>query len=407
MKKSTKNIIKSIVVLCFIVLLFDVFYIIYQKQSNLPESNYFDSMNHYAISDHSYIAVGSNNDNDHAYEKAKITKYDEKFNKVWEKFYNRGFNSTFYHIAIDDDGFVAVGNFQRTKKERSEKTTTALLVKYDEEGKEEFHKTLQILGNSTFKSVVVVDDGYIAVGQSIYENSTLGMSDEGGAIIVKYDKTGKVLWQDHYGGNKSGLYNDLIIADDTIYAVGKDYGRVGIISKYNLDGERLDTKTYQYTDTLGFTGITQIDDELVVVGAKKIHEDEYDHDIDGLVVKYDYDLDVIDTVIYQDSGLERFNTVTHDSENNLILVGHQAVLDKRKSTKTKNVYQYYGLLAKYKDNLKEVYVERYGDGNNDYFTNISIVEDHYLVSGYSKYKKQGYFSKFVTYSPAGKMLEVK
>lgn len=407
MKKSTKNIIKCIVAICFIVLLFDVIYIIYQNQKNQPESNYFDSINDYVSFQSSYIAVGSNNDNAKSYEKAKITRYDEKFQKTWEKFYNRGFNSTFYHVAVDDDGFVAVGSFQKTKKERKEKTSTALLVKYDDEGNEEFHKTLQILGNSVFKSVVVVEDGYLVVGQSIYENSTLGMSEEGGAILVKYDKTGKVLWQDNYGGNKSGLYNDLVVLDDAIYVVGKDYGRVGIISKYSLDGKRLQTKNYQYTDTLGFTGITQIDDELVVVGAKKVHEDEYDHDIDGLIVKYDFDLDVIDTVIYQDRGLERFNTVTHDSSNNLILVGHQALLDEKKSTKTKNIYQYYGLLAKYKSNLKEVYVERYGDGNHDYFTDVSLVEDHYLVSGYSKYKKQGYFSKFITYSFAGKMLEVK
>ena len=52
---------------------------------------------------------------------------------------------------------------------------------------------MQILGNSKFKSVRVVEDGYIVVGQSIYENSTLGMSDEGGAIIVKYDKSGEIL----------------------------------------------------------------------------------------------------------------------------------------------------------------------------------------------------------------------
>ena len=56
---------------------------------------------------------------------------------------------------------------------------------------------------------------------------------------------------------------------------------------------------------------------------------------------------------------------------------------------------------------KEVYVTQYGEGNNDYFTDIMTVKDYYLVSGYSKYKKEGYFSKFITYNQAGKMIQVK
>lgn len=407
MSKNTKRIIAIVIILCVFILAFDIVFILYKKESNKSESTYFDSLNAFREDGKGYIAVGSNNDNDKSYEKGKITKYNEKFEKVWEKLYNRGYNSTFFNVAVAEDGYVAVGNFQRMKKEKADNVTTALFVKYDEEGKEEFFKTMQILGNSTFKNVLVVDDGYIVVGQSIYENSTLGMSNEGGAIIIKYDKAGNIVWQDHYGGNKSGLYNDLIIKDDAIYVVGKDYGRVGIICKYSLDGQRLQTETYQFTDTLGFTGIATVQDDLVVVGAKKISEDEYDHDIDGLVVKYNKNLEVLDTAIYQDTGLERFNTIYSDSEDNLVIVGHRAVLNKEKSTKTKNVYRYYGLLAKYKSNLKEVYVEQYGDGNNDYFTDIAPLGNRYLVSGYSKYKKQGYFAKFIIYSQAGKMLESK
>lgn len=407
MSKKMKSIITVIVVFCIIILVVDVFYIFSQKKSTKAESTYFDSVNAFRSIKKGYIAVGSNNDNSKNYEKAKITKYNEKHEKLWEKFYNRGYNSTFYHVEEAEDGYVAVGSFQRTKKEREENTSTALFVKYDKEGKEEFSKTLQILGNSKFKSVLVVEDGYIVVGQSIYENSTLGMSDEGGAIILKYDKSGEILWQDNYGGNKSGLYNDLVIVNDAIYAVGKDYGRLGIINKYTLQGERVQTVTYRYTDTLGFTGVTLLGEELVVVGSKKVNEDEYDHDIDGLVVKYNQNLEQLDTIIYKDTGLERFNRVTTDKDHNLIVVGHTAILDKEKSTKNKNVYRYYGLLAKYKENLKEVYVERYGDGSNDYFTDVLSLGDKYLVSGYSKYKKQGYFSKFVTYNRAGKVLEVK
>ncbi len=407
MNKSMKKIMLGIVIICFLVILFDLVFFLYKRQKPQDYSNYFDSVNAFSDISDGYIGVGSNNDNDQNYEKAKLTKFDGKMEKVWEKYYNRGYNSTFYNVAVDDDGYVAVGSVQKDKNEKKNHTTSALIVKYDSDGKEQFSRTLQILEKSVFKNVVVLDDGYLVVGQSIYDNSTLGNSSEGGAILIKYDKNGEILFRKNYGGNKSGLYNDLVVDGDYIYAVGKDYGRVGIISKYRLNGEYLSTSTYQYTDTLGFTGITKIDNDFVLVGAKKISEDEFDHDIDGLVVKYNENLEKISEVLYQGDGLERFNVCKKDNKNNLVIVGHSAILNKEKSTKEKNVYRYYGLLAKYKSDLKEVYVEQYGDGNDDYFTDVVPIYERYFVSGYSKYKKQGYFSKFLTYSDAGKMLKVK
>ncbi len=408
LNKLGKRILCGVVVLCVVVLIVDIVYVCYQKMVNKEESKYFDSINSFISKDSYLVAVGSNNGNDELDEKAKITKYNKNYEKVWEKFYNRGYNSTFYKVVADDDGYVAVGNFQKTKKEKKEGTHTALFVKYDNDGNEEFYKTLQILGDSTFKSVVVVDDGYIVVGQSIYEKSTLGLSEQGGAIIVKYDQSGNLVWQKNYGGNKSGLFNDVVVYDGFIYAVGKNYGRVGIMNKYTNEGEYITTGSYEYTDTLGFTDVEIVGDELIAVGSKKISEDEYDHETDALVVRFDEDCDNIGSVTYKGRGLDRFNTITHDEKNNLIIVGHSAILDKNKSTKTKNVYTYNGILAKYKQNLKEIYVMEYGQdkNNNDYFTDVHLMNGKYLVSGYSKYKKDGYFSKFITYNTAGKVLEV-
>ena len=73
-----------------------------------------------------------------------------------------------------------------------------------------------------------------------------------------------------------------------------------------------------------------------------------------------------------------------------------------------NVFRYDGILAKYKVSLKKTYAEHYGETNyDDYFTDIEQIDNSYLVSGYSSYKKDGYLSKFITYSKQGKSLEVK
>ena len=106
--------------------------------------------------------------------------------------------------------------------------------------------------------------------------------------------------------------------------------------------------------------------------------------------------------------MERFNKVIVDSDNNLVVIGHTAIKDEKESTKRMNVFRYDGILAKYKANLKKTYAEHYGEANyDDYFTDIKQIDNTYLVSGYSSYKKDGYLSKFITYSKQGKSLEVK
>ena len=106
--------------------------------------------------------------------------------------------------------------------------------------------------------------------------------------------------------------------------------------------------------------------------------------------------------------MERFNEIIADSDGNLVAIGHTAIKDEKESTKALNVFRYDGILAKYKTNLKKIYVENYGEPNyDDYFTAIEEVDNNYLISGYSSYKKDGYLSKFITYSKQGKSLEVK
>ena len=193
MSKRYKKIIKLIIITCLIVLLFDGLFFLYQKNYNKQSKTYFDSINSFELLDNSYIAVGSNNNNSNYFEKAKITKYDKNKEKLWETLYNNGYNSSFFAVKKDDDDFIAVGDFESNKKEHQNKTRSALIVKYSDTGKELAEARFQVLGDSKFTNILVVDDGYIVVGQSIYENMTLGLSNKGGAFIIKYDKNLSVI----------------------------------------------------------------------------------------------------------------------------------------------------------------------------------------------------------------------
>lgn len=398
--KKYRRIIKYIIIFCVIVLIIDLVIILYTNEQNKNKKTYFDSINSFEVVDENFVAIGSNN-NEKQYEKAKITKYSVKGEKLWEKIYNKGYNSSFFGIKQDGEDYIAVGNYESSKEEKKNKVRSALIVKYDAAGNILYENNLQILGNSKFTNLLVLDDGYIVIGQSIYENMTLGMANNGGAIIVRYDKNLKEVWRKNYGGSKSGIYNDLILMNNYIYVVGKDSSNTGIISKYDLDGNMIKTTNYNYTDGIGLTGIASYNNKIYVVGSKKISDDDT-YDTDALLIKYDSNCDLLSEVTYKGQGLERFNRIILD-DNKLVIVGQTGIYNKKKS-KDIDVYNYNGIFAKYNTNLKELKNDEYALDIDNYFTDIKRYNDNYIISGYSKYEDNNYLSKFIIYSRAGKLI---
>jgi len=69
--------LKLIVLICVVILICEVGFISYLLFFKDKESIYFDGINAVVSSENYYASVGSNNDNDNFYEKAKISKYDK------------------------------------------------------------------------------------------------------------------------------------------------------------------------------------------------------------------------------------------------------------------------------------------------------------------------------------------
>ena len=336
------------------------------------------------------MKLRSNNNNDNFYERAKFTIYNSEREKKVEKVYNKGFNSAFFDLCEADDGFVVVGSYENTEEEHNNSVREALIVKYDKDGNIEFEDSFKTLNNSKFTSVLPVNDGYIAVGQSVYENTKVGRSTNGGAVIVKYNLEGKMLWKKTFGNTKSAVYNDLIIYNGYLYVVGKNDNRLGIINKYDLNGNLISSNDYKYTDALGFTGIVELNDYFYVSTGKRITTS----DTDAMIVKYDTDLVYINEESYNGGGVERFNKIIKDSKEHVILIG----------TSNDSENNYDGLIAKYDSNLRKIAVVTYGDERDDYFNSIINDGNNYLVVGYSSAEDGSYYPKFIKYSDALKVL---
>ena len=346
--------------------------------------------------------VGSNNDNDNAYEKAKFSIYNKDLEKTFEKLYNVGYNSSFFGVELDHDSFVAVGSYEREESEHDDLVRRALIVKYDFAGDVIFEKDYQLLDNTKFTGVVSVEDGYIVSGQSVYRSTRMGSSD-GGAILVKYDKEGNLLWSRTYGNNKYASFNDLLIVDGYIYAVGTNESRIGVICKYDLEGNFITYNDYLYTDDLGLSGIVSVGESIYVSGCN-----HYGTVNDALIIQYDLDCNYQNQVIYENAGMLRYNKLITDNDEHIIAIGVTA-LDKETKNRNKTTvdYNYDGVIGKYNLDLTEITAVTYGDERDDFFTDVLYVDGKYLVVGYSSYEDGSYYSKFIRYSDALKVLGVE
>ena len=153
---------------------------------------------------------------------ARIARYDNNLDILWEETFPCDYDSIFYHVLPVSDGYIAVGSYVYEYEQIDLNTRDGLIVKYDLEGNILWHDNYQVLGDTEFLKVIESDGNYIVIGQSIYENFELGTHITGGGIILKYDKEGKLIAKNNFGGNKSGIFNDIIEVDDGYIVCGRD-----------------------------------------------------------------------------------------------------------------------------------------------------------------------------------------
>lgn len=400
LKVEQKRLVKwlrVIIVLCIAIIVIEACYIGLSYYNRTKSVVYTDTLNSFKETDDGYLVVGNSdfknsefNSYQKDYNKAKFAKYNSDFEVEFESAYTKGYSSYFSDVIEYNDGFIAVGGAQYDEQQVEDNATDGLVVLYDKEGKQVDTKSVQIAGDTTFNKVLLVDDGFIVVGQSILQNMVIGNDPDGGALIIKYDFDLNEVWRANYGGSKSAIFNDAVIDGDYLYLVGKDATRYGMIAKYTLNGEKVFVKSYEYTDTVGFSSIVKVGDEFIVAGSKTINIDAKDEDkvTEGLVVKYDADGNVLDEVTFSRNNALRFNKIVSDGDD-LIVVGHTYKKDEEKSTDKYNYLDYRGIIVKYNTDLEKKANNKENGSGVDYFSDVIVTRDGYLVGGATSSEELG------------------
>ena len=401
-KKST---LKKIFIVCGSIILIELLMILIIYLKNESKINYIDTLYNIGLIDNEYyIGAGSSNYNNSKYndkktytfyneniskkeniiaEQAKFVKYDLDLNVLWEKTFTCDYDSTFYDVIKVSDGFIAVGSYIYEEKQISLKTRDGLIVKYDNDGNFKWFKNYQILGDTEFYKVIDVSDGFIAVGQSIYENNEIGNHDIGGGIIVKYDYEGNIIWKNNFGGNKSGSFNDIVSVKDGYIVVGKDGANYGLIAKFDLKGERVwaySTYNLYVTNYSGFNAVKLYNNELYIASSVNVSDNKDEegnpiYSFDACIYVYNLNGKYVRKYTYSGSKDEQFTNVIVN-ENEVVGIGY---------TFSSDVYDNEtGMVVRFENDGKMKKSEYVGGNNHDMLTSIIMDhEDNYLVIGYS------------------------
>ena len=443
---------KIILGICLTIIAIELIIMYFIKVNKDSQVTYYDAFNSIRnINDDYYIASGSSNFKYSRYndsfvyeyhdenmedkpvkqayaEQAKLVKYDKELNVLFESTFETTYDSTFYDAVVANNSIYAVGSYIYEESQISLKTRDGLLVKYDLDGKREWHKNFQILGDTEFKRILVVDDGIIVVGQSIYENMEIGTHDMGGGIIIKYDFDGNIIWNNNFGGNKSGIFNDVVKVDDGYICVGKDAVNYGLIVKFSLSGERLWVKNYANTDEYGFTKASIKDDKLYIAGSYNKSEEKDDDgntkfEYDAAIFVYDLDGELLDIYSIGGSKTDRFNSMIL-TDKEIIAIGYTKSDDIKLNNLNYKEDMVEGMIISFDNEGKIIDKLTYGGSKNETLTDITesvtktenIINNtkDYVVVGYTNSKRgafkgnnKDYFSKVIKIDSKLNILEEK
>ena len=242
-KKLLKKIMFILGIILIVELVFFVIYKVFIKRDNNIDVT-ISQYNDFIGENDGYIVVGSNNykdtedaiyNGDILVTQGEIVKLDKNFNIIWTTSYNTGNDISLNSIIKVNDYYIIVGT-ERKKIDDDNYDLTGIILKVDKVGTVLNAKTYDWLEDTKLEKVVRDGKNNIIIGNSIYRYDRIG-NDLGGGIILKVDDNLNILESNNYGGNKSGVFNNIFILSDSYVVTGFDAG-YSVVVKFSKSFNR-------------------------------------------------------------------------------------------------------------------------------------------------------------------------
>jgi len=159
-------------------------------------------------------SLGTNQNNGYDYH---IIKIDQQGSKLWEKYFSGNQNDYLNSsIAAQDGSFLIAGTTYSTltgdKIEKSFGGSDMWIIKVDENGEEQWQRTIGTRQNEEARAVIQTTDlNFIVAGSTNNSKLSFGQKD---VFIVKLDQKGKILSQLILGGSGTDEVEHIIATKD-------------------------------------------------------------------------------------------------------------------------------------------------------------------------------------------------
>ena len=269
--------------------------------------------------------------------------------------------------------------------------------------------------NDAFNKGIVTSDGeYIAVGSTNSQN-IVGLESNDStintdALIVKFDASGNVIWQDTFGGSNTDYFSDVIEVEENsqkfYIVVGYSMSIDGDFSDSNIENEYQKPVILKY-DEYGnvvekkvfmdggiIYNIKKIDGGYIAVG--NINNDTYKDEIydkrindyngygDAIIMKLNNSFEVVWSSYFGGTNDEIFREFIITSFG-YVVVGQGRSLDGDMSDIYVDTaaYVYDGIIVSYDKSGNLLNKEAFGSSANDSFANLIEFNNSYIVVGYA------------------------
>ena len=262
-----------------------------------------------------------------------------------------------------------------------------------------------------YTSIIAVSDGVIAVGGGDTFNLGDWAGEErigGGAIVVKYDFDGNIVWKKRFGGEASDSFNSVTKVNDGFVAVGiatqKTFntgdwtgitgkgGDDAIIVKFDEAGNVVWKKNFGGAHPDSFLCVTAVSDGVVAAGWSRegsLGNGNWEGitgkgDYDAIIVKYDHNGNLMWKRNFGGKGNDWFKSVA-TLPDGIIAVGDSEDRSFGNGDWEGNNGKggMDGIFVKYDHNGNVVWKKNFGGNGEDNFNSVITISDGIVVVGVS------------------------
>ena len=287
-------------------------------------------------------------------------------------------------VILDQTDIVSVGssNFKHSEtNEYMKGVTKAKIMKLDTSGKLIFEKAYNSKRSSSFTSLSVVSDGYVVVGYMVGDQENRSGKQLG--LIAKYDKNGEFLWEKVYESSGNVQFSKIQVIEDGYIVVGtstvsnpkEDTTDGGaLIFKYDFEGNILWQKFFGNPSKARFNSFTISDSAIYAVGK---NEDDL-----GILVRCSMDGNIEWDKSYTYTDEAGFSDIV--SKNDLLfVVGSKKILPNSIENETRKTNNTDAMLLKYNLSGDIEFEKVFGGSNQDGYVAITTNRNDLFIVGYS------------------------